>query len=106
MTDTSTLNMRAGSKFDTNNIKSYENTGMAIGQAMAAVSQIRQVSFQKPEILNQANKADLDLQNLRTSQFATFGACGAAVGATIDATEEAKAAGIPGAKTKVVCGSA
>lgn len=102
-TEAGIFNSRAGAKIDAAGIQSYENAGTAIGQTMGAVSQIRQITGQKQEVTTAADKATLDLQTLRTSQFATFGACGAAVGATIAATEEAKPAGVPGATMKVVC---
>lgn len=102
-TESSILNSRAGTKIDQAGIQAYENSGMAIGQAMGAVSQIRQVQGQSQAVINAANKASLDLENLRTAQFATFGACGASVGATIDASDAVKPAGIPGAQTKVTC---
>lgn len=97
------LNSKAGTKIDSAGITSYENAGVAIGQAMGAVSQIRQIQGQPATVSAAADKATLDLQSLRTSQFATFGACGAAVGATIDPTDATKAPGIPGAQTKVLC---
>ncbi|ORY85034.1 hypothetical protein BCR37DRAFT_391728 [Protomyces lactucae-debilis] len=97
-------NIRAGTKTDASLIKTYEDAGSAVGQAMGAISQVQQVQGMKPEILQAANMASINLQNLRTAQFATFGACGAAVGATIAATDEAKPAGVPGSAMKVVCG--
>ena len=102
-TEAGVLNSRSGSQIDAAGIQSYENAGVAIGQAMGAVSQIRQVTGQKTDVTSAANQATLDLQTLRTSQFATFGACGAAVGATIAATDDAKPAGVPGSTMKVVC---
>lgn len=102
-TEAAILNSKAGTKIDSAGITSYENAGVAIGQAMGAVSQIRQIQGQPAALNSAADKATLDLQSLRTSQFATFGACGASVGATIDASDAAKAPGIPGAQTKVLC---
>lgn len=102
-TEAAILNSKAGTKIDAAGIISYENAGVAIGQAMGAVSQIRQIQGQPPAVSAAADKATLDLQTLRTAQFATFGACGASVGATIDATDATKPPGIPGAQTKVLC---
>lgn len=102
-TEAQILNSRAGTKIDEAGIQAYEAAGVAIGQAMGAVSQIRQIQGQPPAVGSAADRATLDLQTLRTSQFATFGACGASVGATIDASDAQKAPGIPGSQTKVLC---
>lgn len=102
-TEAQILNSKAGTQIDQAGITAYENAGVAIGQAMGAISQIRQIQGQSAAINSAADKATLDLQNLRTAQFATFGACGASVGATIDSSDATKQPGIPGSLTKVVC---
>ena len=47
--------------------------------------------------------ASLTLSDLRNAQFATFGACGPNIGATITGPEDPRAAGLPGSLVKVAC---
>lgn len=102
-TDAKILTSRAGTRIDSSGITAFENAGTAIGQSMGAIAQIRQLQNQPAGIVQAADRATLDLQNLRTAQFATFGACGASVGATIDASDAPKPPGIPGSQMKVLC---
>lgn len=159
--------VRSRQRISESDQKSFEESSSAIGQAMAAISQIEQInagqSFarggvdpqpqpgqaqgqqqaqnpqqqlqqlapqvqaqqpqQGPQQLPQSqgqgqaqrpfltdrnlqaltSAASLTLSDLRNAQFATFGACGPNIGATIQGPEEARGAGIPGSLIKVAC---
>jgi hypothetical protein len=62
-------NVRVGTKADATALKSYEDAGIAIGQAMGAISQVQQIQGLKQEVTQAANTASINLQNLRTAQL-------------------------------------
>ncbi|BFZ53525.1 hypothetical protein PYCC9005_000550 [Savitreella phatthalungensis] len=116
--------LRVGQRFDQADVATFEDSGSAIGQAMGAIAQIDQVTAQQtgfrdgspPQLLASqqpfaadrdvrtlTSAAQLTLNDLRNAQFASWGACGSVLGATMRSPDELAPPGLPGSLVKVQC---